>query len=595
MEKEELSDLLFWKRKLDKVGRFGAYLLLTKDDEEMLYLEAKYLTAFMRIHSYVTIHLISDRQSVIDKMLEKTDIFCDTEVIPAEKLKKLYYIENAFGIFRRIYSDVSMPMSDGDFYKLVGYDGITIRDIVCYVVLRLDSIPTEEDIVDSDEWEQNNRSCWKSLLDTRRIIATFDFKPNYDIVRDQREVIDADGRFAKKNIYLYADSEVARWCLDIYRDCKIVGIIDRDLSKVGRYVDGVPVYGLEKLENINCNKDIVLVTNRRCEEIIISLVKKGFIVGKNLFAINPRPDIVDWSDEQVKEYISGELANGQKFFSRLRSDYPKEKFLLSPWNASGDIYVTGLYLDQYVTENCDDGYKLFMTSLAGSKIANALGYKTEIVDEDSMMSLLTYVRYIGFDKANAINTNFNYPSRFEAQRVSNIYHIMDFNTGHQRMVYDSDVKKTRISLKQKQSSLIFERENLSLDRTILIAPYSNTLGCIPDGVCSELVKCLKKKGYSVCTNIAGEEKPIEGTIGLFLPYDVVLDFTNKCAGVIGMRSGLFDVISSSDTKMVVYYVKDFERYFSLKQMGLKINNIIEMNTTDSSWNELIDKTISFFE
>ncbi len=106
---------------------------------------------------------------------------------------------------------------------------------------------------------------------------------------------------------------------------------------------------------------------------------------------------------------------------------------------------------------------------------------------------------------------------------------------------------------------------------------------------------MKERGYSVCTNVAGDEKPIEGTVGLFLPYDVVLDFVNKAGGVVGIRCGLFDIVSTSEAKMAVYYWKSHQTLFSLIHMGLKTSNILELNTTDDDWDEIVDKTLDFFD
>lgn len=595
MNQDEKSVLLFWKRKLHKMGRMGAILLLTKDDDELLRLEAKYLTVFMMAHTYLSVCIVSDKKGIIDKMSTLVSISCEYEVVTSKVLDRLYHLENAFGIFGRIYSDVSEPMVDGDFYKLIGYKNITIEDIVCFAIYSLDVVPTDKEVLQSKLWVKNS-DIWKDkLANLKNIIGTFDSKPDYSHIQKQKEIIYKKEIFHNKNVYLYADSEVARWCLDIYGDCNICGIIDRDETKTGSYVGDTPIYGLSKLDFLDFSKDIVLVTNRRCEEIIINLVAMGGILFDNIFVLNLRPDIVDWEDNIIIQYIEEMLQRGYIVYNKWRRMFLFERFLLSPWKASGDIYVTGLYLRNYIEKNCHDRYKIFVTQKAAANVAKIIGYDTEILSEADMLDMLTYVRYMGFNETNSFNINYIYPNRLKNRRGTEIFRIVDFNTGHQRMIYESKDRKTRTFVKQNNSEVVFEKNNLEKSKTVIIAPYSNSSGNVPKEYCIKIVDGLSRQGYTVCTNIAGDESPIDGTIGLFLPYDIVLDFVNKCAGVIGIRSGLFDIVSSSDTKMAVYYVKTHERFFSLKNMGLKADNLLELNTTDNDWKEIVDKTLSFFD
>lgn len=595
ISKEDISTLLFWKRKLEEIGRKGAILILTKDDDEIIATIAEYVPFFMKKHRYISFRVISDSGEKIKKFINCVKIPCESEIVSAKYFDCMFRLENAFGIYGRIYSDVSVPMEDGDFYGLVGYDNITLRDIVAYVILRLDHVPTKGEIAEGREWLIDNKKYEDIFFPVRSLTGRYEKTDDKDLAERQKEIIDSKVKLEEKNIYLYGDSDYSKLCLEVYRDYSIVGIIDRDESKIGQQRDGIKIYSPDKIRNIDFSSDVVVITNRRYEDVALKLVSHGGTFNKDFFILNPRPDIVDWDDEDLKNYIVDELCDAEKIYCQLRESYTKEKLLLSPWKASGDIYVVGLYLDDYVMKNCPDGHKLIVTSPMAKKIALLLGYEAELITEDEMDTMLEFIRYEGFEETNSINTNFNYHNKMMPQRVTELHRILDFNTGHQRMAFLSDVKRTRGKLEQKNSDFVFGQYNLEKRKTILIAPYSNTLGNIPEEYGVKLVEDLKKKGYSVCTNIAGDEKPIEGTIGVFLPYDIVLDFVNKCTGVIGIRSGVFDVISSSHVKMAVFYPKSHFNMFSLVHMGLKTDEILELNTTDCSWDEIVDRTIVFFE
>lgn len=593
LSNEEKKILLFWKKKLEEIGRKGLILVLTKDDEELFSVIAKYISFFMKKNSYVSLLLVSYDDERINRFMTYLGFSVGTAVVPLEYLDYIFRIENALGIFGRIYADVSIPLEDGDYYQLIGYDNITIEDIASYVILQLDHIPSENEIEEGKEWTKRIPQYREAFDNVKSITSEYVRSVDEELAIRQKDII-AD-IIGDRNIYLYGDSKYAGTCIDVYRDCNIAGIIDRDISKVGITRKGVKIFGLDKLDHINEGTDVVLITNRRYEEILMSLSSKGWKYDKDFFVLNPRPDIIDYNDIELETYIDEEIRNGKKNYNHWRKKYPKEKFLLSPWNASGDIYVAGLYLDEYIEKKCTNGYRVFVTSKAAQKVAAVIGCDAEMVSQNDMDNMLVYIRYRGYEETNSLNINVNYPSKNRGQRIGGIYPIVDFNTVHQRIAFQADNKQTKLQVHQENSDIVFEKYGLKKERVILIAPCSATLGNIPNNVLIRIVKELQRKGYSICSNVVEDEKPIEGTIGLFLPYNIVLDFVNKSAGIIGMRSGLIDVVSSTNSKMVVVHKKSHYRYFGLQYMGLKTENILEMNAEDFSWDEIVRKTAGFWD
>ena len=586
--------IIYWKRRLEHIGRHSAILILTRDDESVIGLEAKYIPCLMKRYGYLSLHVLSDSEHRIELFRSQASIPFEPEIIGGELLNEIEHIENAFGIYGRIYSDVSIPMEDGDFYQLIGYDDVALEDVVCRILFRLSNVPSDEEIDKSIKWIEENKH-YKQLLDSIiSITRKYEQHKNEDLISRQKNIISKNVDLSDKNIYIYADTSYAMLCIDGYREYNIAGIIDRDETKTGATRKDKPIYNLSKLDELNFDKDVVFITNYKYVEVVIKLHSLGGVRDRDYFIMNPRPDIVDWGDDEFVEFIFEEINKGKMVYSDLRNDYPSEKFLLSPWSASGDIYVAGLYLTDYIKEHCPNGYIVLVTSKSAEKISLLLGYKTVMLSPEDMNSLMVYVRYVGFDECNSLNTNVNYPNRLSSQRFNEMYRAVDFNTAHQRMAFSSSIKKTYLKLKQRNADDVFKEHNLIKNKTILISPYSATLGNIPAGYADKIVSSLQEKGYRICTNVAGDEKPIEGTVGLFLPYDIVLDFVNKSAGIIGMRSGLIDVVSSTVSKMVVIHQKTHYRYFGLQYMGLKTDNILEMNPDDYSWDDIVRRTVDFW-
>lgn len=112
---------------------------------------------------------------------------------------------------------------------------------------------------------------------------------------------------------------------------------------------------------------------------------------------------------------------------------------------------------------------------------------------------------------------------------------------------------------------------------ILIAPYSATLGNVPNNILIRIVNELRRKGYYLCTNVATEERALHGTKGLFIPYSQIIDSVNKAGFFIGVRSGLCDIISSTTSKMIIFYKERDRVVYDLKEMGLNETDILQYN------------------
>lgn len=593
LSKEDISVLLFWKRKFEEVGRSGAVFVLTRDDENAFVIIAENLPFFMKKNRYASLLVVSDDAERVNCFKKHLCFPVETAVVTSEYIDFALCIENALGVFGRLYTDASTPLEDGDFYKLLGYSNASLKDIIITTVLSLDHIPDEEEIEEGRKRIDEIKKYANDLKRVRSVSGGYEKKLSLDLIEFHKKIIEEQGILKNKNVYLYADSKYAGMFIEIFRECSIAGIIDCDKSKTGTQREGIPIYNLDKLNHLDLKNDIVLVTNRGYEDVLIRLLSLGGRLNNNFFVLNPGPDIIDWKDGELEEFVRNTLYEGEKLFLKWRKQYSDEKFLLNTWKSSGDIYIAGLYLEEFIKNNCPNGCCIFVSSPAAKKVASLMGYEVEYISLEETKSMIRYIRYIGFEKANAVNLNVHFPSENIGQRSTGLLGLVDLNTFHQRMVFESETKKTKVSLKQNNSDTIFEQYNLDKKKTVLLAPYSYTLGNIPEECCTVLADRLRKEGYMVCTNIAGDEKPIEGTVGLFLPYDILLDFADKCAGIIGIRSGIFDIISSSDTKMTIYYPKRFQIYFSLKSMSLKTNNLLELNTTDYTWEEIVDETIDF--
>ena len=88
-----------------------------------------------------------------------------------------------------------------------------------------------------------------------------------------------------------------------------------------------------------------------------------------------------------------------------------------------------------------------------------------------------------------------------------------------------------------------------------------------------------KRGFYPVTNVGPNEKPIEGTIGIMIPFEEMIPFSELAGWVIGIRSGLTDILSSSKCRLTILYPERFEFKVNIKPIDYaslkEINNKIE--------------------
>ncbi len=124
----------------------------------------------------------------------------------------------------------------------------------------------------------------------------------------------------------------------------------------------------------------------------------------------------------------------------------------------------------------------------------------------------------------------------------------------------------------------FERFNLPEHRTVILAPYAKSVKPIDFNWWIKIRDILLKSGFQPVTNVGLHEKPIEGTRGITIPYEEIIPFSELAGWVIGIRSGLMDILSSSKCRLTILYPEQFwwESVKVINYSGLKkINNRIE--------------------
>jgi len=109
----------------------------------------------------------------------------------------------------------------------------------------------------------------------------------------------------------------------------------------------------------------------------------------------------------------------------------------------------------------------------------------------------------------------------------------------------------------------FKKLGLKPKRTVILYPVSYSAPLLPNEFWEKLAEEIKKKGYNVATNVVGNEKEIKGTIPLYTSIEEKFASAEIAGTVIGIRSGIFDVISYVYCKKIIIYT------YALDELGRK--------------------------
>lgn len=113
----------------------------------------------------------------------------------------------------------------------------------------------------------------------------------------------------------------------------------------------------------------------------------------------------------------------------------------------------------------------------------------------------------------------------------------------------------------KQDSSVIGIEGF-IDGSIIISPYSYSVKSISENFWRNLVKRLGELGYVTYTNIGPGQKAIDGTKTLSCRMEDLPNYVMRAKCLIGLRSGIFDLVVSCNNKLVVIFSKKDDFWFA---------------------------------
>jgi hypothetical protein len=418
---------------------------------------------------------------------------------------------------------------------------------------------------------------------------------NYEKERLSKKIrrIYKNGKLNNKNIVLFGVSPAAKEVKNALSNYEIFpeSIIDNDPRRIGKKCMGLTVQTPEdRLSAYDDNAVILVISYAYYKEMAYQLKSMGYRERKNFFILNVKIDDSLFSFF----YMCFRLIRGLIIYRKLLKT-GCETIFTAPYTGTGDIYLSGLYLGDYLKQNNIKKYVFVIVSGACKKTASIFNFENVVQIKPKYADDLIKLNDFNHKSLNIITLNDGWNNDIQWLRG---YNGLNFEHMFRHFVFGFDdsykLKHPKLTDRQTEVDDIFEEYGLIKNKTVILAPYSNTLFDLPTDFLEEVTEIFASKGYVVCTNCAGKEKPVNGTKSVFFPLDLAKQFMDNAGIFIGVRSGLCDIISNSSCKKIIFYEKDsfFYKsssydYFSLKAMGL-CNDATEIEYSDDIKNMILD-------
>lgn len=365
----------------------------------------------------------------------------------------------------------------------------------------------------------------------------------------------------------------------------------------------IEAISIESIRNYNTTYCIIVISSVN-DEKIRQLQKKSIPKEKILVYEHKKSlkKLYLYINNKIKFYC--QIFNALNLYTKIKKQYPNKKIFVCPYPGTGDIFFTGDIFHLILKkEKIDEKeYVIFIGSNSCKVILEHFQINNVIVIPQKQIELFkiicsifsstqTNILYLGFWGLNfqrIARLGYIYKLPFKDLLHSLFLGELPSENNVKNIIFKNnliDLKKT------------FE-EQVDFKKIIILAPVAGVE--FNEGISiifwEKLAYSLSELGFIVYTNTNGEDFPvIKHTKKLFLDYDNFYNLLNQCKALIGLRSGLFDIMNSVKCNKVILYPPRYSEtlynFFSLKNnyknvikcheiMLLDANNILKLIIED---------------
>lgn len=370
----------------------------------------------------------------------------------------------------------------------------------------------------------------------------------YQEMVDRCRKLDQEGALENKRIFLFghcsATEELAGLLMDM--GYSVAGILDNHIAKQGKACRGIPIVGPERIPLEE--ETIVCIATRFYEAMHAQLRRIGF-KGK-VYKLIDYNTYAEYSlSDEALERKRKRVAYGKTILGRLEEKYPNYFRVYCPFGALGDVYFCMSYLPYLLEKRGRTNYLMLVPGNACAKVAKLFDdCPVEVMEQGQLDALIQAELYLKDENAFIAHQDRPY--------VVNLFRALYCRKMTLEQIYRCGVfglwPGTKPVLPQRGKTYK-DLESIERNQAVILSPYAKSVTLLQKEVWMEIAGDYKRRGFQVFTNVAGEEKPLPGTLPISPDISEIRSAAERAGTFIGIRSGICDVLKEADCRKVALY------------------------------------------
>jgi hypothetical protein len=265
--------------------------------------------------------------------------------------------------------------------------------------------------------------------------------------------------------------------------------------------------------------------------------------------------------------------------------FPSASILIYDYSGMGDVYVFCLYLkaNLHLVEN--GRCVIVLTKKILCRIFDLFELTNYYLCTEKNAANLTLFSLVAPHEINIKNITpfprFNHTDI--SFRLAGVFFTMAEMYKYQmfRLPDDAGIQYPVFHPEKNVVENLFSKNRLVNGKTAILAPVAGTVVGFSKEFWEKLARALQEKGYIVCTNVAGNEIPVAGTVPLSFEIHNGEELLKRAGLFIALRSGICDIFCNAGCLKIILYPKyrifnsSLYDFSSFEKMGIG-RNIIEI-------------------
>ncbi|WP_026522988.1 nucleoside-diphosphate sugar epimerase/dehydratase [Butyrivibrio sp. VCB2001] len=376
---------------------------------------------------------------------------------------------------------------------------------------------------------------------------------NKKLLSDKIAEIESDLNMSNRNIFLFGHCNATEMVIDtlVERGYSVCAILDNNKEKHGSEYRGIAIVPPDKVLELSVREEsIVIIASRFFATMKAQLNSLGF--AGDIISLVDYNSFAEYSlSLETRNRMNERIKRGAQLLCILNEQHPDAFFIICPFRALGDVCFAMEYLPAFLAKRgleigrcvvitvgdaCADVVRLYLDNTVISCKQNEI---------DELSQALIYARKDNY-----------YIAHQDRPYVVRLHSALYVKCIPLEKIYCCGVYGLPVDTVPARPSNgvnYSELDKIPRGKSVIISPYAKSVIELPTNMWERLAEEMKKRGMAVFTNVAMDEQPIAGTIGIS-PRILEMQSVVEWAGhFVGIRSGLCDVIRYADCEKTAYY------------------------------------------